>query len=266
MLLGCPPDFPRSWSRDNKIGASPVTLPAACSCTVGSVAVPVLFRITGNKSPDRDIVQPRVPRSPPGLPHLHRCHHHSPSLSSIFSASSSYCTNTLFSCACFYSEKGVPHIPPVCSVEIAPGGLKPSLRHPRLSLRMDRHHTHSPWIVTFGTLLCSATHMPSWPSFAPSFTADYGFAALLAAPSPSRRTVRRRGCVRRIERYYCNFVTYFPLAFVYGVTSWALIPPPPRTSLVCFLPPTPELCDLLFLTWNFQPKHLLFSELSSTFS
>lgn len=34
--------------------------------------------------------------------------------------------------------------------------------------------------------------------------------------------MRRKGCVRRVERYCWNTFTYFPLAFVYGLTSWAV--------------------------------------------
>ena len=34
------------------------------------------------------------------------------------------------------------------------------------------------------------------------------------------RTMSRR-FARRIERACCNFVTYLPLVFVYGITSWA---------------------------------------------
>lgn len=30
-----------------------------------------------------------------------------------------------------------------------------------------------------------------------------------------------RRLARRVERACCNFVTYLPLIFVYGVTSWA---------------------------------------------
>jgi hypothetical protein len=34
--------------------------------------------------------------------------------------------------------------------------------------------------------------------------------------------MRRRGWARKVERYCCNTITYFPLAFVYGLTSWAV--------------------------------------------
>ncbi|PVI05269.1 palmitoyltransferas-like protein PFA3 [Periconia macrospinosa] len=47
----------------------------------------------------------------------------------------------------------------------------------------------------------------------------------LGSPSPPlspSRTMRRRGCARRVERYCCVAVTYFPLLFVYGLTSWAV--------------------------------------------
>ncbi|KAF2432817.1 zf-DHHC-domain-containing protein [Tothia fuscella] len=47
--------------------------------------------------------------------------------------------------------------------------------------------------------------------------------ATLAPPesySPNRR--RGKSCVRMCERYCCNVLTYFPLVFVYGLTSWAV--------------------------------------------
>jgi hypothetical protein len=34
--------------------------------------------------------------------------------------------------------------------------------------------------------------------------------------------MRRRGWARKVERYCCTAVTYFPLLFVYGLTSWAV--------------------------------------------
>ncbi|KAF2203281.1 zf-DHHC-domain-containing protein [Delitschia confertaspora ATCC 74209] len=49
--------------------------------------------------------------------------------------------------------------------------------------------------------------------------------AILPSPSPPSspsRSMRRRGFFRRCERYCCTAVTYFPLAFVYGLTSWAV--------------------------------------------
>ncbi|KAF2182019.1 zf-DHHC-domain-containing protein [Zopfia rhizophila CBS 207.26] len=49
--------------------------------------------------------------------------------------------------------------------------------------------------------------------------------ATLGSPSPPSspsRTMRRRGWARRVERYCCNTITYFPLVFVYGLTSWAV--------------------------------------------
>jgi hypothetical protein len=48
--------------------------------------------------------------------------------------------------------------------------------------------------------------------------------ATLGSPSPPSspsRTMRRRGWARKVERYCCNTITYFPLLFVYGLTSWA---------------------------------------------
>ncbi|KAH7092153.1 DHHC palmitoyltransferase-domain-containing protein [Paraphoma chrysanthemicola] len=49
--------------------------------------------------------------------------------------------------------------------------------------------------------------------------------ATLGSPSPPSspsRTMRRRGWARKVERYCCIGVTYFPLLFVYGLTSWAV--------------------------------------------
>jgi hypothetical protein len=34
--------------------------------------------------------------------------------------------------------------------------------------------------------------------------------------------MRRRGWARKVERYCCNTITYFPLLLVYGLTSWAV--------------------------------------------
>ncbi|RAR00150.1 zf-DHHC-domain-containing protein [Stemphylium lycopersici] len=49
--------------------------------------------------------------------------------------------------------------------------------------------------------------------------------ATLASPSPPSSpsvTMRRRGWARKVERYCCTAFTYFPLVFVYGLTSWAV--------------------------------------------
>ncbi|KAF2014963.1 zf-DHHC-domain-containing protein [Aaosphaeria arxii CBS 175.79] len=48
--------------------------------------------------------------------------------------------------------------------------------------------------------------------------------ATLGSPSPPSspsRTMRRRSWARKIERCCCQTITYFPLLFVYGLTSWA---------------------------------------------
>ncbi|KAF1831432.1 palmitoyltransferas-like protein PFA3 [Decorospora gaudefroyi] len=48
--------------------------------------------------------------------------------------------------------------------------------------------------------------------------------ATLGSPSPPSSptsTMRRRSWARKVERYCCTAVTYFPLFFVYGLTSWA---------------------------------------------
>ncbi|KAF2729372.1 zf-DHHC-domain-containing protein [Polyplosphaeria fusca] len=49
--------------------------------------------------------------------------------------------------------------------------------------------------------------------------------ATLGSPSPPSspsRAMRRRGWARKVERTCCNIITYFPLLFVYGLTSWAV--------------------------------------------
>ncbi|KAF2643934.1 zf-DHHC-domain-containing protein [Massarina eburnea CBS 473.64] len=45
--------------------------------------------------------------------------------------------------------------------------------------------------------------------------------SLSPPPSPSR-TMRPKRWARRVERYCCIGVTYFPLLFVYGLTSWSV--------------------------------------------
>ena len=40
--------------------------------------------------------------------------------------------------------------------------------------------------------------------------------------SPSPNPMRRKSCARRCERACCSIATYFPLAFVYGLTTWAV--------------------------------------------
>ncbi|KAF1359712.1 palmitoyltransferas-like protein PFA3 [Lizonia empirigonia] len=48
--------------------------------------------------------------------------------------------------------------------------------------------------------------------------------ATLRSPSPPSspsRVMRPRAWARKVERYCCNTITYFPLLFVYGLTSWA---------------------------------------------
>ncbi|KAF3047107.1 palmitoyltransferase for Vac8p [Didymella heteroderae] len=48
--------------------------------------------------------------------------------------------------------------------------------------------------------------------------------ATLGSPSPpsSPNRMRPRAWARRVERYCCNTITYFPLLFVYGLTTWAV--------------------------------------------
>ncbi|KAF1918444.1 DHHC palmitoyltransferase-domain-containing protein [Ampelomyces quisqualis] len=48
--------------------------------------------------------------------------------------------------------------------------------------------------------------------------------ATLGSPSPPPsppRTMRRRGWARKVERHCCTAISCLPLAFVYGLTSWA---------------------------------------------
>jgi hypothetical protein len=47
--------------------------------------------------------------------------------------------------------------------------------------------------------------------------------ATFASPSPSRSPTRMpRRWARKCERYCCIGATYFPLVFVYSITSWAV--------------------------------------------
>lgn len=45
---------------------------------------------------------------------------------------------------------------------------------------------------------------------------DAESSALSSSPNMSRRLARK------IERYCCTCATYFPLAFVYGISTWAV--------------------------------------------
>lgn len=52
---------------------------------------------------------------------------------------------------------------------------------------------------------------------------DSHLMATLARPSPPRSPSRMpRRWARKCERYCCIGVTYFPLVFVYGITTWAV--------------------------------------------
>lgn len=42
-----------------------------------------------------------------------------------------------------------------------------------------------------------------------------------ASPHSQSSNMARRWA-RRVERYCCSCLTYFPLAFVYGLTTWAV--------------------------------------------
>lgn len=43
-----------------------------------------------------------------------------------------------------------------------------------------------------------------------------------SSPSPPPLKRRRKTWARKCERYCCNVVTYLPLAFVYGLSTWAV--------------------------------------------
>lgn len=43
-----------------------------------------------------------------------------------------------------------------------------------------------------------------------------------SSPSPPPLKRRRKTWARKCERYCCNVVTYLPLAFIYGLTTWAV--------------------------------------------
>jgi hypothetical protein len=38
----------------------------------------------------------------------------------------------------------------------------------------------------------------------------------------SSSTNNAMGCIRKFERTCCNIVTYFPLVFVYSLSTWAV--------------------------------------------
>ena len=40
------------------------------------------------------------------------------------------------------------------------------------------------------------------------------------SPGPMKRS--RKSYARKVERACCSIIKYFPLAFVYGVTTWAV--------------------------------------------
>ncbi len=44
--------------------------------------------------------------------------------------------------------------------------------------------------------------------------------SLTGSPQPSMR--RPKKWALKCERYCCSIVTYFPLVFVYGMTTWAI--------------------------------------------
>ena len=75
-------------------------------------------------------------------------------------------------------------------------------------------------------------------------------------PTPFRR--RTRTCARRCERYCCAVATFFPLAFVYGLTTWAawveggigLSPPGKAQSPIFFQKPLSAVGVLLYLLLN----------------
>ena len=53
------------------------------------------------------------------------------------------------------------------------------------------------------------------------YTTSSASTALDPPPSSSSGNMARRWA-RKLERYCCTCVTYFPLAFVYSITSWAV--------------------------------------------
>lgn len=58
-------------------------------------------------------------------------------------------------------------------------------------------------------------HPPVAPSMAPSRSSS-------PSPPPTAFKRRVRPCARKVERGCCLIATYFPLAFVYGLTTWAV--------------------------------------------
>ena len=84
--------------------------------------------------------------------------------------------------------------------------------------------------------------------------------SLSSSPSPPATPFRRRTrtCARRCERVCCAIATFFPLAFVYGLTTWAayveagigLRPPGPRQRSLLFARPLSLLGLILYLLLN----------------
>ncbi|PNY26155.1 Palmitoyltransferase [Tolypocladium capitatum] len=70
-------------------------------------------------------------------------------------------------------------------------------------------------------------------------------------PGRSRRITMARRCARKMERACCTFATYLPLAFVYGLTTWAawvlviIGTATPWSSWIGMAPPSSGGC----LTW-----------------
>ena len=71
-----------------------------------------------------------------------------------------------------------------------------------------------------------------------------------SSPSPSPTSMRRRpkGWARRCERCCCVAVTYLPLVFVYGLTTWAVW----VESSIGFLPQKTAGIDEIEPTWVLQ--------------
>lgn len=61
-----------------------------------------------------------------------------------------------------------------------------------------------PSFTTFESVSPMATLGPNSPPMSPPFNR------------------RRKSCARKVERYCCTAITYFPLLFVHGLTAWAI--------------------------------------------
>lgn len=70
--------------------------------------------------------------------------------------------------------------------------------------------------------------------------------ATLASPAPRSPTrMPPRRWARKVERYCCLCATYFPLVFVYSITTWAIW----VEASISFIPGPHDYIGKLFASW-----------------